>query len=57
LKVTLTPATGAITGQFMAADNTIKKITGAFANPAAGGSGYFLDTDGQSGFFEISLLP
>jgi cyclophilin family peptidyl-prolyl cis-trans isomerase len=55
LKVTLTPATGAITGQFMTTNNVIKKITGVFLNPTSGGSGYFLDTNGQSGYFELQL--
>jgi hypothetical protein len=57
LQVTLTPSTGAISGQFTAANNAIKKITGVFLSPALGGSGYFLDTDGQSGYFELTQLP
>jgi archaellum component FlaF (FlaF/FlaG flagellin family) len=58
LKVTLTPATGAITGQFMdPSGNTVKKIRGAFISPGSGGSGYILDADDETGYFEISLLP
>ena len=58
LKVTLTPATGALTGQFMdPAGNTVKKIRGAFISPGSGGSGYILDADDETGYFEISLLP
>jgi hypothetical protein len=49
---------GALAGQFVnpATGKTIF-FKGAFASPDEGGSGYFLDTDNQSGWFQISPVP
>jgi hypothetical protein len=58
LGLTLTRSSGALTGQFVdPADNALKKINGAFVSPESGGSGCILDTDDETGYFEMSLAP
>jgi peptidyl-prolyl cis-trans isomerase A (cyclophilin A) len=49
--------TGAVSGSFSyPSSKSDHKFYGAFASPALGGSGYFLDTNSQTGWFEITLL-
>lgn len=57
LKISLSAA-GAITGTiYNPADNKTLPIRGSFSNPSVGGSGFILDTDGQSDPFQILLVP
>jgi hypothetical protein len=58
LKLTFTPKTGVLSGSFVYP--TVKvthNFYGAFISPALGGSGYFLDTNSQTGFFQIQIVP
>jgi hypothetical protein len=57
VKVKLTPATGAITGQFLDPPGETLQFHGAFVSPESGGSGYILDSDDETGYFEMSLVP
>ncbi len=51
-------AAGVIAGSiFNPADNKTLPIRGAFSSPAAGGSGFVLDPDGQTEPFQITLVP
>jgi len=50
--------TGALSGSFTdPSSKSAHKFYGAFTSPAQGGSGYFLDTDSQTGWFEITEIP
>ncbi len=54
LEIRLVTATGVLTGQFL--DPSTRKtvlLKGAFVSPSAGGSGYTLDSDGRTGYFQI----
>jgi cyclophilin family peptidyl-prolyl cis-trans isomerase len=56
LSITLS-ASGAITGTiYNPASKKTLPIRGSFSNPSIGGSGFTLDTDGQSDPFQISLM-
>lgn len=58
LKLTFTPKTGVLSGSFVYP--TVKvthNFYGGFISPALGGSGYFLDTNSQTGFFQIQIVP
>jgi hypothetical protein len=55
LTLTLTRNNGTLTGSFSYPRGTvIHALSGAFASPTQGGSGYFLDTNSETGFFEIT---
>jgi cyclophilin family peptidyl-prolyl cis-trans isomerase/lysophospholipase L1-like esterase len=57
LLVTLNSKSGALTGSFTPPSGKgTNKIYGAFTSPTVGGSGYFLDTNSQTGFFEINEI-
>jgi cyclophilin family peptidyl-prolyl cis-trans isomerase len=50
-------AAGVITGKiYNPADNKTLQIRGAFSSPSLGGSGFILDTDGQTDLFHITLV-
>jgi cyclophilin family peptidyl-prolyl cis-trans isomerase len=61
LKLTFTSPgakTGPLSGSFSyPSSKSSHKFYGAFINPAQGGSGYFLDTNSQTGWFEITEIP
>jgi hypothetical protein len=58
LALTFTPKSGVLTGSFSYPSGLVThSFYGAFVSPSLGGSGYFLDTNSQTGFFEIHLLP
>jgi hypothetical protein len=51
-------AAGVITGTiYNPADNKTLPIRGAFSSPSLGGSGFVLDTNGQTDPFQITLVP
>jgi hypothetical protein len=55
LLITLNSKTGVLTGSFTPPSGLgTNKLYGAFTSPTVGGSGYFLDTNSQTGFFEIT---
>jgi cyclophilin family peptidyl-prolyl cis-trans isomerase len=57
LVLTLTRKSGVLTGSFSYPRGTVvHNLYGAFANPTQGGSGYFLDTNKETGFFEITPI-
>jgi hypothetical protein len=58
-KLTISLSTsGVITGKLLnPGDNTTLQIHGSFGNPTVGGSGFILDSDGQSDSFVITPVP
>jgi hypothetical protein len=57
LTLTNNPATGALSGSFYyPTARTAHNFYGAFVSPALGGSGYFLDTNSQTGWFVITRI-
>jgi hypothetical protein len=58
-KLTISLSTvGAITGKILnPADKATLQIHGSFSNPTVGGSGFVLDSDGQSDSFVITPVP
>jgi hypothetical protein len=61
LTLTLTtngPTTGALSGSFSyPTGRIVHSVYGAFISPSLGGSGYFLDTNSQTGFFQMQIVP
>jgi hypothetical protein len=56
LSISLSSA-GVLTGSiYNTADKKTLQFAGAFISPSEGGSGFVLDTDGQTGSFQIGLL-
>jgi cyclophilin family peptidyl-prolyl cis-trans isomerase len=57
LEISLLPG-GALTGHFLnEVDGRTLSFKGAFTSPSQGGSGFTLDTNGESGYFNLSLKP
>ena len=55
LALTLNTKSGVLTGSFSYPSGKIThNLYGAFANPSQGGAGYFLDTNSETGWFEIT---
>jgi hypothetical protein len=55
LTFTFTRATGALNGSFSyPSGKSVHNFSGAFISPSQGGLGYFLDTNSQTGWFQIS---
>jgi hypothetical protein len=55
LALTFTPKSGVLTGSFTyPSAKSAHNLYGAFVSPSLGGSGYFLDTNSQTGWFEIT---
>jgi cyclophilin family peptidyl-prolyl cis-trans isomerase len=58
LTITLAATTGVLSGHFFnPATGKTLSFKGAFASPSVGGSGYTLDSDGQTGYLQIQPLP
>ena len=58
LALAFIPKSGVLTGHFSYPSIKVThNFYGAFISPALGGSGYFLDTNSETGWFEIQFLP
>jgi cyclophilin family peptidyl-prolyl cis-trans isomerase/uncharacterized protein (DUF2141 family) len=56
LTISLTPA-GVVTGTFASPLRKTLTFHGAFASPSQGGSGYILEPNAETSYFEITALP